>query len=94
MIIRDAFDLCKYEPSKEAAFAYEMIQKEGKLDELVGILLRPEHYPEGIPVSTLDFFLQYNSELIYSWLGMETEEEKQRQYDEKDGEEADERIWG
>jgi hypothetical protein len=73
-------DIYDYEPWSGAVYTYERIAREGKLDELDGVL--EEVYPEGIDETELNDLLWFEPETVYEWLDMRTETEIREEIEE------------
>lgn len=80
LTITKTMDIYDYEPWSGAVYTYERIVREGKLDELDGVL--EEVYPEGIDETELNDLLWFEPETVYEWLGMRTEAEIREEIEE------------
>lgn len=80
LTITKTMDIYDYEPWSGAVYTYERITREGKLDELDGVL--EEVYPEGIDETELNDLLWFEPETVYEWLGMRTETEIREEIEE------------
>ena len=80
LTITKTMDIYDYEPWSGAVYTYERITREGKLDELDGVL--EEVYPEGIDETELNDLLWFEPETVYEWLGMRTEAEIREEIEE------------
>ena len=65
----------------------DRIQKEGKCEELENIL--EDLYPDGITETQLNDLLWFDSEQVYEWLGIRSEEQIRKEIKEADDELAD-----
>lgn len=80
LTITKTMDIYDYEPWSGAVYTYERIAREGKLDELDGVL--EEVYPEGIDETELNDLLWFEPETVYEWLDMRTEAEIREEIEE------------
>ena len=87
MTITYQLDLNSFEACGGAVDTLDRIQREGKCEELEGIL--EDLYPYGMTKTQLNDLLQYDDEEIYKWLGIRSEEQIRREIDEAEGELAD-----
>ncbi len=73
MKIYQELDLDHFEAWSGAVCTLERIREEDKTRELESIL--EELYPEGMSASELNDLLWFESEGVYGWLGIKTDEE-------------------
>lgn len=66
-------DFSDYEPWSGAVSTYEKIESQDKLEELESIL--EELYPEGLTKTELNDLLWFDSETVYEWLNIDSEDE-------------------
>ena len=80
MTICYELDLNSFEAWSGAKSTLERIQSEGKCAALEAIL--EDLYPDGMTETQLNDLLWFESEQVYEWLGMRTEEQIQAEIDE------------
>lgn len=66
-------DLDTFEAWSGAVDTLDRIREEGKTDELEAVL--EELYPDGMDETALNDLLWFESETVFGWLGMKTDEE-------------------
>ena len=82
-------DLSKFEAWSGAVETLDRIRDEGKTDELEAML--EELYPDGMSETELNDLLWFDSDTVYSWLGIKTDEEpEEEEADRKTAKEAEE----
>ncbi len=62
-----------YKPWSGAVDTWNRICNEGKVDDLENIL--DELYPDGLSETALNDLLWFESETVFEWLGMDSEDE-------------------
>lgn len=87
MTITYELDLNSFEAWSGAVDTLERIQREDKCAELENVL--EELYPDGMTETQLNDLLWFESETVYEWLGIRSEEQI-----EKEIEEAEEELAG
>lgn len=80
MTITYELDLNSFEAWSGAVSTLNRIQSEGKTAALEAIL--EDLYPDGMTETELNDLLWFESEQIYEWLGLRTEEQIQAEIDE------------
>ena len=83
MTITYELDLNSFEAWSGAKDTLDRIQREGKCAELENIL--EELYPDGMTETELNDLLWFDSESVYEWLGIRSEEQIEKEI--KDAEE-------
>ena len=84
MTITYELDLNRFEAWSGAKDTLERIQREGKCAELENIL--EELYPDGMTETELNDLLWFDSELVYEWLGIRSEEQIKKEIEEAEAE--------
>ena len=87
MTITYELDLNSFEAWSGAKDTLDRIQREGKCAELENIL--EELYPDGMTETELNDLLWFDSESVYEWLGIRSEEQIEKEIKEAE-EELDE----
>ena len=87
MTITYELDLNSFQAWSGAKDTLDRIQREGKCAELENIL--EELYPDGMTETQLNDLLWFDSESVYEWLGIRSEEQIKREIKEAE-EELDE----
>lgn len=87
MRIYSELDLNTFEAWSGAVNTLDRIRREGKCEELEGIL--EESYPEGIDETELNDLLWFELETVYEWVGLRTESEIESEIEEAKSELAD-----
>ena len=73
MTVTYELDLDRFEAWSGAVETLDRIQREGKTGELESVL--DELYPEGMSETELNDLLWFDSDTVYEWLGMKTDDE-------------------
>ena len=89
MTITYELDLNRFEAWSGAVDTLERIQREGKCAELENIL--EELYPDGMTETELNDLLWFDSESVYEWLGIRSEEQIKKEIEEAE-EELEEKL--
>ena len=89
MTITYELDLNRFEAWSGAVDTLERIQREGKCAELENIL--EELYPDGMTETELNDLLWFDSESVYEWLGIRSEEQIEKEIEEAE-EELEEKL--
>ena len=84
MIITYELDLNSFEAWSGAKDTLDRIQREGKCAELENIL--EELYPDGMTETELNDLLWFDSESVYEWLGIRSEEQIENEIKEAEEE--------
>ena len=84
MTITYELDLNRFEAWSGAKETLERIQKEGKCAELENVL--EELYPDGMTETELNDLLWFDSESVYEWLGIRSEEQIKKEIEEAEAE--------
>ena len=84
MTITYELDLNRFEAWSGAVDTLERIQREGKCAELENIL--EELYPDGMTETELNDLLWFDSESVYEWLGIRSEEQIEKEIEEAEAE--------
>ena len=84
MTITYELDLNRFEAWSGAKETLERIQREGKCTELENIL--EELYPDGMTETELNDLLWFDSESVYEWLGIRSEEQIKKEIEEAESE--------
>ena len=84
MTITYELDLNSFEAWSGAKDTLDRIQREGKCAELENIL--EELYPDGMTETELNDLLWFDSELVYEWLGIRSEEQIENEIKEAEEE--------
>ena len=84
MIITYELDLNSFEAWSGAKDTLDRIQREGKCTELENIL--EELYPDGMTETELNDLLWFDSESVYEWLGIRSEEQIEKEIKEAEEE--------
>lgn len=71
MTITYELDLNSFEAWYDAIDTLDRIKREGKCKELEAIL--ENLYPDGMTESSLNDLLRFNSDEVYSWLGLKAD---------------------
>ena len=87
MTITYDLDLNSFNAWSGAVDTLDRIQREGKCEELENIL--EDLYPDGITETQLNDLLWFDSEQIYEWLGIRSEEQIKKEIKEAEEELAD-----
>ena len=87
MTITYELDLNSFEAWSGAKDTLDRIQREGKCAELENIL--EELYPDGMTETQLNDLLWFDSESVYEWLGIRSEEQIRKEIKEAEDELAD-----
>ena len=87
MTITYELDLNSFEAWSEAKETLERIQREGKCTELENVL--EELYPDGMTETQLNDLLWFDSESVYEWLGIRSEEQIEKEIKEAEEELAE-----
>ena len=80
MIITYDLDLNSFNAWSGAVDTLDRIQREGKCEELKNIL--EDLYPDGMTETQLNDLLWFDSEQIYEWLGIRSEEQIKKEIKE------------
>ena len=81
MTVTYELDLDRFEAWSGAVETLERIRDEGKTGELESML--EELYPDGMSETDLNDLLWFDSDTVYEWLGMKTDEELEQEEQEK-----------
>ena len=84
MTITYELDLNSFEAWSGAKDTLDRIQREGKCEELENIL--EELYPDGMTETELNDLLWFDSESVYEWLGIRSEEQIENEIKEAEEE--------
>ena len=84
MTITYELDLNSFEAWSDAKDTLDRIQREGKCAELENIL--EELYPDGMTETELNDLLWFDSESVYEWLGIRSEEQIENEIKEAEEE--------
>ena len=84
MTITYELDLNNFEAWSGAKETLERIQREGKCEELENVL--EELYPDGMTETELNDLLWFDSESVYEWLGIRSEEQIENEIKEAEEE--------
>ena len=84
MTITYELDLNRFEAWSGAKDTLERIQREGKCAELENVL--EELYPDGMTETELNDLLWFDSESVYEWLGIRSEEQIKEEIEEAEAE--------
>ena len=87
MTITYELDLERFEAWSGAKETLERVQREGRCGELENIL--EELYPEGMTETQLNDLLWFDSESVYEWLGIRSEEQIKKEIKEAEEELAE-----
>ena len=87
MTITYELDLNSFEAWSGAKDTLDRIQREGKCAELENIL--EELYPDGMTETQLNDLLWFDSESVYEWLGIRSEEQIEKEIKEAEEELAE-----
>ena len=87
MTITYELDLNRFEAWSGAKETLERIQREEKCEELENVL--EELYPDGMTETELNDLLWFDSEQVYEWLGIRSEEQIRKEIKEAEDELAD-----
>ena len=87
MTITYELDLNNFEAWSGAKETLERIQREGKCEELENVL--EELYPDGMTETELNDLLWFDSESVYEWLGIRSEEQIEKEIKEAEEELAE-----
>ena len=87
MKITYELDLDRFEAWSGAKDTLERIQNEGKCTELENIL--EDLYPDGMTETELNDLLWFDSESVYEWLGIRSEEQIEKEIKEAEEELAE-----
>ena len=87
MTITYELDLNSFEAWSGAKDTLDRIQREGKCAELENIL--EELYPDGMTETELNDLLWFDSESVYEWLGIRSEEQIEKEIKETEEELAE-----
>lgn len=87
MTITYELDLNRFEAWSGAKETLERIQREGKCTELENVL--EELYPDGMTETQLNDLLWFDSESVYEWLGIRSEEQIEKEIKEAEEELAE-----
>ena len=87
MTITYELDLNSFEAWSGAKDTLDRIQREGKCAELENIL--EELYPDGMTETELNDLLWFDSESVYEWLGIRSEEQIENEIKEAEEELAE-----
>lgn len=87
MTITYELDLNRFEAWSGAKETLERIQREGKCEELENVL--EELYPDGMTETELNDLLWFDSESVYEWLGIRSEEQIEKKIKEAEEELAE-----
>ena len=87
MTITYELDLNSFEAWSGAKDTLDRIQREGKCAELENIL--EELHPDGMTETELNDLLWFDSESVYEWLGIRSEEQIRKEIKEAEDELAD-----
>lgn len=89
MTITYELDLNRFEAWSGAKETLERIQREGKCAELENVL--EELYPDGMTETELNDLLWFDSESVYEWIGIRSEEQIEKEIEEAE-EELEEKL--
>ena len=84
MTITYELDLNRFEAWSGAKETLERIQREGKCEELENVL--EGLYPDGMTETELNDLLWFDSESVYEWLGIRSEEQIENEIKEEEEE--------
>ena len=87
MTITYELDLSSFQAWSGAKDTLDRIQREGKCAELENIL--EDLYPDGMTETELNDLLWFDSESVYEWLGIRSEEQIRKEIKEAEDELAD-----
>ena len=87
MTITYELDLNSFEAWSGAKETLKRIQREGKCEELENVL--EELYPDGMTETELNDLLWFDSESVYEWLGIRSEEQIEKEIKEAEEELAE-----
>lgn len=87
MTITYELDLERFEAWSGAKYTLERVQREGKCAELESML--EELYPDGMTETELNDLLWFDSESVYEWLGIRSEEQIEKEIKEAEEELAE-----
>ena len=87
MTITYELDLSSFQAWSGAKDTLDRIQREGKCAELENIL--EELYPDGMTETELNDLLWFDSESVYEWLGIRSEEQIKKEIKEAEEELAE-----
>ena len=87
MTITYELDLNSFQAWSGAKETLERIQREGKCTELENVL--EELYPDGMTETELNDLLWFDSESVYEWLGIRSEEQIEKEIKEAEEELAE-----
>ena len=87
MTITYELDLNSFQAWSGAKDTLDRIQREGKCEELENVL--EELYPDGMTETQLNDLLWFDSEQVYEWLGIRSEEQIRKEIKEAEDELAD-----
>lgn len=87
MTITYELDLNRFKAWSGAKDTLERIQREGKCAELENVL--EELYPDGMTETELNDLLWFDSESVYEWLGIRSEEQIEKEIEEAEEELAE-----
>ena len=87
MTITYELDLNRFEAWSGAKETLERIRREGKCEELENVL--EELYPDGMTETELNDLLWFDSESVYEWLGIRSEEQIEKEIKEAEEELAE-----
>ena len=87
MTITYELDLNRFEAWSGAKDTLERVQREGKCGELESVL--EELYPDGMTETQLNDLLWFDSESVYEWLGIRSEEQIKKEIKEAEDELAE-----
>lgn len=89
MTITYELDLNSFQAWSGAVDTLERIQREGKCAELENVL--EELYPDGMTETELNDLLWFDSESVYEWIGISSEEQIEKEIEEAE-EELEEKL--
>ena len=81
MTITYELDLNSFQAWSGAKDTLDRIQREGKCAELENVL--EELYPDGMTETELNDLLWFDSESVYEWLGIRSEEQIEKEIKER-----------
>ena len=84
MTITYELDLNSFQAWSGAKYTLERVQREGKCAELESML--EELYPDGMTETELNDLLWFDSESVYEWLGIRSEEQIEKEIKEAEEE--------
>lgn len=87
MTITYELDLNSFQAWSGAKDTLDRIQREGKCEELENML--EELYPDGMTETELNDLLWFDSESVYDWLGIRSEEQIEKEIKEAEEELAE-----